>query len=451
MGAFHAYDIRGIYGVDFNKDDVVKIGYFFPKIFKIKKILVGRDTRTSSDEIHDALIQGLLSSGCDVYDTGLATTPSIYWGTAKYDFDASIMITASHNPKEYNGLKFSGKNATPIGYDDGLNKIEKLIQENEKIEIVPKGTYQEFNFSNEYVDFLKKYLKKYLKQNLQLNFTIDCSNGMAGLYVHEIFTNQAKYMFDDLDGTFPNHEANPLEEKNLKDLKKIVLEQKNDFGMIFDGDADRVMFVDEKGKFISPDLMIGLLGHYFLEERNQKGKVLQDIRTSKSVAEYLEPMGGEIVMWRVGRAYAATKLREIDGIYGGELAGHYYFRDFYYSDSGLLASILITNIISDFIKKGYKVSEIIAKIKKYENSGEINFKINHKLEAMNAVKDYFINEQQPIAFYDFDGYRLDYNDWWFNIRPSNTEPYLRLIVEAKNNELLEEKLKIINNIISNYE
>ncbi|HOU82328.1 MAG TPA: hypothetical protein PLK62_03940, partial [Bacteroidales bacterium] len=227
--------------------------------------------------------------------------------------------------------------------------------------------------------------------------------------------------------------------------------QKNDFGMIFDGDADRVMFVDEKGKFISPDLMIGLLGHYFLEERNQKGKVLQDIRTSKSVAEYLEPMGGEIVMWRVGRAYAATKLREIDGIYGGELAGHYYFRDFYYSDSGLLASILITNIISDFIKKGYKVSEIIAKIKKYENSGEINFKINHKLEAMNAVKDYFINEQQPIAFYDFDGYRLDYNDWWFNIRPSNTEPYLRLIVEAKNNELLEEKLKIINNIISNYE
>jgi len=174
---------------------------------------------------------------------------------------------------------------------------------------------------------------------------------MAGLYVHEIFTNQAKYIFDDLDGTFPNHEANPLEEKNLKDLKKIVLEQKNDFGMIFDGDADRVMFVDEKGNFISPDLMIGLLGHYFLEERNQKGKVLQDIRTSKSVAEYLEPMGGEIVMWRVGRAYAATKLREIDGIYGGELAGHYYFRDFYYSDSGLLASILITNIISDFIKK----------------------------------------------------------------------------------------------------
>jgi phosphomannomutase len=274
---------------------------------------------------------------------------------------------------------------------------------------------------------------------------------MAGLYVHEIFTNQAKYIFDDLDGNFPNHEANPLEEKNLKDLKKIVLEQKNDFGMIFDGDADRVMFVDEKSNFISPDLMIGLLGHYFLEERNQKGKVIQDIRTSKSVAEYLAPMGGEIVMWRVGRAYAATKLREIDGIYGGELAGHYYFRDFYYSDSGLLASILITNIISDFIKKGYKVSEIIAKIKKYENSGEINFKINHKLEAMNAVKDYFVKEQQPIAFYDFDGYRLDYNDWWFNIRPSNTEPYLRLIVEAKNNELLEEKLKIINNIISNYE
>ncbi|HOB27829.1 MAG TPA: hypothetical protein PKJ07_06785, partial [Bacteroidales bacterium] len=231
MGSFHAYDIRGIYGVDFNKDDVVKIGYFFPQFFKIKKVLIGRDTRTSSDEIHDALIHGLLSSGCDVYDAGLATTPSIYWGTAKYNFDGSIMITASHNPKEYNGLKFSGRNASPIGYDDGLNKIEKLIQDNEKVEIVSKGTYQEFNFSKEYVDFLKKYLKS----DLQLNFTIDCSNGMAGLYVHEIFTNQAKYIFDDLDGNFPNHEANPLEEKNLKDLKKIVLEQKNDFGMIFDG------------------------------------------------------------------------------------------------------------------------------------------------------------------------------------------------------------------------
>ncbi|MDD2593270.1 MAG: hypothetical protein PHT45_02825, partial [Bacteroidales bacterium] len=273
----------------------------------------------------------------------------------------------------------------------------------------------------------------------------------AGLFIHQIFDEGPYYIFDELDGNFPNHEANPLDEKNLEALKQNVAKRKDDFGMIFDGDADRVMFVDENSNFISPDLMIALLGHYFLEERGEKGLVLQDIRTSRSVAEYVEPMGGKIVMWRVGRAYAANKLREIDGVYGGELAGHYYFRDFYYSDSGLLASILITNIISDFVKKGYKVSEIIARIKKYENSGEINYKINRKLDAMNAVKDYFFNEQKPIAFYDFDGYRLDYVDWWFNIRPSNTEPYLRLIVEAENKGLLENKLNIIDKIISGYD
>ena len=447
MGAFHAYDIRGIYGKDFNNEDVLKIGYYFPQIFNVKKILIGRDVRKSSDAIRDTLIEGLMCSGCDIYDAGLATTPSIYWATAKYHFDGSIMITASHNPKEYNGLKFSGKNAVPIVYDDGLNKIEKLIKENKKIEIVKNGTYKEFDFKIEYLNFLKKYLKP----DLDLNFTIDCSNGMAGLFIHQIFDEGPYYIFDELDGNFPNHEANPLDEKNLEALKQNVAKRKDDFGMIFDGDADRVMFVDENSNFISPDLMIALLGHYFLEERGEKGLVLQDIRTSRSVAEYVEPMGGKIVMWRVGRAYAANKLREIDGVYGGELAGHYYFRDFYYSDSGLLASILITNIISDFVKKGYKVSEIIARIKKYENSGEINYNINRKLDAMIAVIDFFFNEQKPIAFYDFDGYRLDFVDWWFNIRPSNTEPYLRLIVEAENKGLLENKLNIIDKIISGYD
>jgi phosphomannomutase len=239
--------------------------------------------------------------------------------------------------------------------------------------------------------------------------------------------------------------------KNLVQLQAAVHDKHADLGVIFDGDADRVMFVDENGKFIPPDLLIALLGHYFLEEKGLRGKVIQDIRTSKSVAEYLVPMGAEMEIWRVGRAYAANKLREIDGIFGGELAGHYYFKDFYYSDSGILASILIVNLFARFKREGLKASEVVGRICKYENSGEINFRIKHKQQAMDAVKDFFAEQQKPTLFLDFDGYRVEYPDWWFNIRPSNTEPYLRLLVEAQNADLLKEKIEKIKEIINRFQ
>ena len=207
--------------------------------------------------------------------------------------------------------------------------------------------------------------------------------------------------------------------------------------MIYDGDADRVMFVDENANFVSPDLMIAVLCHYFLEEKGLKGKVYQDIRTSKAVGEYVAKFGSEMVMWRVGRAYAAKKLREVDGIFGGELAGHYYFRDFYYSDSGILASLLILRIVAKMKKQGISVSQLISNISHYENSGEINFQVNEKQKAMDLVVEHFRAQAEPEAFYDFDGYRMEYKDWWLNIRPSNTEPYLRFLCEAKSTELLE--------------
>jgi phosphomannomutase len=253
-----------------------------------------------------------------------------------------------------------------------------------------------------------------------------------------------------MDGSFPNHEPNPLIETNVEDLKSLVKKEQCDIGVIFDGDADRVMFVDEKGKFISPDLIIGLMAHYFLEEKGLKGNVLQDIRTSKAVAEYIKTFGSEMHMWRVGRAFAALKLREIDGIFGGELAGHYYFRDFYYSDSGMMAALIVLDIVAKKKQEGKSLSQLMAGIEKYANSGEINFKIEQKLEAMNAVRDYFVAKEKPSASYDFDGYRVEYADWWFNIRPSNTEPYLRLLAEAKTVELLEEKLKTIKDIIRTF-
>ena len=218
--------------------------------------------------------------------------------------------------------------------------------------------------------------------------------------------------------------------------------------MIYDGDADRVMFVDEKSEFISPDLMIAVLGHWFLEKKGEKGIVLQDIRSSKAVGEYLVPMGAEMRTWKVGRAFAARKLRELDGVFGGELAGHYYFRDFFYSDSGLLASILILNVVAGMKKEGVSVSSLISRIARYRNSGEINFRVEDKSGAMDAVREFFISSEKPLAMMDFDGYRVEFRDWWFNIRPSNTEPYLRFICEAVSDDLLAEKVNAAVSLLS---
>jgi phosphomannomutase len=447
MGAFKAYDIRGIYNRDFNKNDVYKIGFFIPELLNAGKVLIGRDVRESSPEIYEALCSGITDAGADVYDAGLSTTPMVYWGTAKFGFEASVMITASHNPKEYNGLKISRKDALPVGFDSGLNELEKWIHERDIVPASQKGNVIDYNIKEQYLDFQRAYLVDLIG----LNIAVDGSNGMAGLFIKELLGNKPHYIFLEPDGTFPNHEANPLEIENVHDLQKLVNKTKSDIGVIFDGDADRVMFVDENSRFISPDLIIGLLAHYFLEEKKLKGNVLQDIRTSKAVGEYIENFGSTMHMWRVGRAYAALKLREIDGIFGGELAGHYYFRDFYYSDSGILACLLVLRIVDKFKKQGIKFSELIDKISSYANSGEINFKIEEKEKAMEALKDYFMHIETPTAFYDFDGFRIEFKDWWFNVRPSNTEPYLRFLAEAKSRELLDEKIALARKIISAFE
>lgn len=437
MGAFHAYDIRGIYNVDFDRHTAYKVGYFIPELLKTDKVLVGRDCRLSSPEIHEYLVKGITDAGADVYDIGLSTTPMVYFGTANYGFKASVQITASHNPKEYNGMKVSCENALPVGLDSGLGQIQKWIEDGKPTpvadvrgKVIPKDIHQD------YLNFLLKFKGDY--SNLKLAF--DLSNGMSTLYAKEIFGEAPTYLFDKMDGSFPNHEPNPLIPKNVIPLEEAVRKTGADAGVIYDGDADRVMFVDEKGQFISPDLIIALLGRYFIDERHEKGIVLQDIRSSKSVSEYLVPQGMKVVTWKVGRAFAARKLREIDGVWGGELAGHYYFRDFFYSDSGLLASMLVLRIVSGLKKEGITLSQFIGSISHYENSGEINFWIDDKKGAMDAVKEHFTSQEKPEAEMDFDGYRVEFKDWWFNIRPSNTEPYLRFICEATSQKLLDEKV-----------
>ncbi len=446
MGAFHAYDIRGIYNQDFNKDDVYKMGFFLPGLLGVNKVLVGRDVRVSSPEIYEYLTKGITDSGADVYSIGISTTPMVYYSTARYDFKASVQITASHNPREYNGLKVSRENALPVGYDAGLGELEKLVKNGTVKVSEQKGQIHNMDVKEEYLTFLKKYLGDY--SNLKM--AVDCSNGMAAFLIKDLLGNAPVYIYDELDGTFPNHEANPLVQENVADLKALVKKEMADIGVIFDGDADRVMFVDENGRFISPDLIIALLGHYFFEERGLKGDVLIDIRTSKAVPEYLARFGAKVHMWRVGRAFAAPKLRELNGVYGGELAGHYYFSEFFFSDSGLLASLLVLNVVSKLKREGKTLSQAIAAIEAYANSGEINFKLDRKQEAMDAVKEYFDTTEKPTAFFDFDGYRVEFPDWWFNIRPSNTEPYLRFLAEARTTEMLDEKVKKVKEIIGKF-
>ena len=407
MGAFHAYDIRGVYGVDFDKDVAYKVGFFLPELLSAGKVLVGRDARVSSDEIHEYLLKGLTDAGADVYDIGLSTTPMVYFGTANYGFKASVQITASHNPAEYNGMKVSRENALPVGLDTGLGQIRDWIEQGR--ECVPasvRGRVHEMDIRKDYLAFLLKYKGDWSG----LKIAMDVSNGMASLFVRDIFGDTPSYIYEEMDGRFPNHEPNPLVQKNVEDLKKLVVATGSDIGVIFDGDADRVMFVDENGRFVSPDLMIAVLGHYFLEERGESGYVHQDIRSSKAVGEYLAPMGGVMNTWRVGRAYAAHKLREINGVFGGELAGHYYFRDFFYSDSGLLAAILILNVVAKMKTRGISLSQLIGKIEKYHNSGEINFRVEDKKGAMDAVRDYFVEQEKPVAYMDFDGYRVEFSD-----------------------------------------
>lgn len=448
MSAFKAYDFRGIYKHDFDLETIYKFGFFLPQLLETKKILVGRDMRISTPEIFSALTNGITDAGADVYDMGLSTTPMVYYFTAKHHFDGSVMITASHNPKEYNGLKVSRKNALPCGYDSGLKELEFMIIHN-IIEIKePKGKIMKYPVKEEYLTFLKEYQSDI--SNLKI--AMDCSNGMGSILVKEVFGTQPTYIFDTLDGTFPNHEANPLEMENIVDLQKLVHQTKADIGVIFDGDADRVMFVDENGTFIPPDLLIAVMGHYFSQHPTYKngGVYIQDIRTSKSVSEYLQQFHFTPYIWKVGRAYAALKLREIDGIFGGEFAGHYYLKDFYYSDSAMVAALIILRVFSEMKQKGISVSEVIQTIATYHNTGEINFKIAQKVEAMEALKSHFTSCEEVVKYMDFDGFRIEFQNWWFNVRPSNTEPYLRLLMEAKTKELLDQKLKEAKEIINRF-
>ena len=428
MGVFKAYDVRGIYNQEWDRELAYRIGFFLPSLLEARRILVGRDARESSAEIFEALGRGIRDAGCDVTDIGLCTTPSLYFATAHFDFGGSVMITASHNPPQYNGLKISRAKAIPVGYDTGLDRLEEMVRNTPSPHQVP-GKLDTLDIRSAYL----QHLEPYRRAVRGIKAVIDCSDGMASVFIHDVVRDldgEILTMYDRPDGRFPHHPPNPLVEANLQDVKKATLAEHADLGVCFDGDADRVMFIDEQGRFISPDLVTGLLGLHFFRhcDQDHRGEAVSyDVRTSRSVVEYVEALGGRPVICKVGHSHAKRLLRETGGIYGGELAGHYYFRDNYFCDSGMIASLLVLAILS---RENRPLSELIGEIKRYYYSGEINFRTEAKDRIIEEILAEYAGRPEA-RLTDIDGIRLDFPNWWFNVRKSNTEPYLRLVAEAE--------------------
>lgn len=457
MSFFKAYDMRGTFGVDFDLETVRKVGFCLPKVIPGKRWLVGRDTRISSPAVHDALVEGLTAAGVEVTDLGLSTTSMVYYFTGEDDFDASVMITASHNPPSDNGLKVSKKTALPVGYADGLNEVEKMIDG------CGRGSSSSGASSSASTEYHKRYLN-YLRSKLNtlpstlanLKFAVDCSNGMSSLFARELFPD-ALILNETRDGHFPAHSPNPLKAEAREQLAAAVREKGLDLGVIFDGDADRAMFVDERGEFVQPDYLIPIVAKAtigsdkckVISDKCRKVRVLHDIRTSRGSIETLREMGLEPVMVPVGHAFAKPILREVKACCGGELAGHYYFAEFHGCDSGLLAAIRVLQQVAAAKADGKTFSELMHPIvSRYANSGELNYKVEAKDEAIARVLKTAATFAPEIGRSEIDGVRLEFEDGWINVRKSNTEPYLRLLVEHRSPEMLREWIKRLEEAIN---
>ena len=452
MGFFKAYDMRGTFGVDFDLDTVEKVGRALPKAVSGGRWLVGRDCRLTSEAVRGALIRGLAASGAQVLDIGLCTTPMVYFYTAETGADGSVMVTASHNPPTDNGLKVSKRGAQPVGYADGLNEVERLTAEDNAASASEADNSVVQNGSSQWISRYIDWMRERAPDFSNLKIAVDCSNGMASLLVRELFP-QAIVINDVLDGNFPAHSPNPLKAEAREQAAALVREHSLDCAVIFDGDADRCMFLNERGEFVQPDYLIPVVaeGAAALSGESLEGAVvIHDVRTSRGAIAAIEAAGAKALMVPVGHAFAKPALRESGAICGGELAGHYYFRDFHCCDSGVLAALMVLGEIAKAKRSGKSFSEMMKPVSSaYANSGELNFKVEDKDGAVErvlaAAKRCFPEE---ISRSEIDGVRVEYRDGWFNVRKSNTEPYLRLIVECKTGQMLREWTQLLEKEIS---
>ncbi|MEM8930155.1 MAG: phosphomannomutase/phosphoglucomutase [Acidobacteriota bacterium] len=439
-GIFKAYDIRGLYPSQLDEDIARKVGQSFRAVLDDAdfahgghKVVVGRDMRSHSVPLQKALIEGLRASGLDVIDIGLATTPMSYFAVGSLGAAGGLQVTASHNPAGYNGIKMSKRDARPVSGDHGIPLLETKVTSGDLETSETQGSYETADVADAYAEMLLGHLHR-PEGAERLKVVVDAANGMGAVYrpILERAGIDLIPLYFELDGTFPNHEANPLKVENLADLAAAVQEHGADLGVAFDGDADRSAFVDERGEPVGNDLATALIAGELLE-KEPGSHIVYDLRSSRAVAEYIREKGGVPVRERVGHSFIKATLRGNGGVFGGELAGHYYFRDTYTADNALLAVFEILNLLWE---TGEPLSALVEPLLRYAKSQETNFQVEDKAGKIALLAERYADGEID----DLDGITVQYDDWWFNVRPSNTEPYLRLVAEAANAELLDARM-----------
>ena len=429
---FKAYDVRGIYPDQLDEEAAYRIGYAFASWSSAPCIVLGKDCRLSSPSLSGAFSEGVMDAGIDLVDIGLATTDMVYFASGLLSMPGA-MFTASHNPPRYNGVKLCLAGAAPVGEETGLPEVRRLAERNGSSRArIARGTVRTQDLLDEYIEHLLSFTDVSTLDELVV--VADAANGMAGLVLPPLFERlpcKLVPLYMELDGTFPNHPADPIQPENQADLKRAVTEHGANLGLAFDGDADRVFLVDERAEGASGSAVTALVAKAMLE-RHPGATILYNLICSRVVPEVIAEHGGTGVRTRVGHSFIKRVMAQTGAVFGGEHSGHYYFRDHYNADSGLVASIVVMDQMS---KAGRPLSELLAPYRRYADSGEINTEVADKHSVIERVASAFAGGRQDRL----DGLTVEYDDWWFNLRPSNTEPLLRLNVEARSEDLLEKK------------
>jgi len=431
---FHAYDVRGIYGENMTDDVAYRIGRAAAQYLQVPEIAVGRDMRLSSPQLAAALIRGITDQGVNAIDLGMTTTDGLYFAVGKFNFPAGVMITASHNPAQYNGMKFCRAQAFPISLESGLSDIRDLAVSGKFAEPASKGQVIKRDITDDYVKHALSFID--VSRIRPLKVVIDAGNGMAGLIMPKVFQHlpcDLVPLYFELDGNFPHHPASPIEPENMVDVQKKVREVGADLGAAFDGDADRMFPVDEHGDLVDGSKVIAAVSNSLLQ-KFPGSSILYNLIVSKSVPELINKLGGKAIRTRVGHSYIKAEMRQNNAIFGGEHSGHFYFRDNWFADSGLITLLILLELVS---VENKPLSEILKPLDHGFRSGEINSTIADAQGKMHALEERFGKNAKSVDH--LDGVTLDFGDWWFNVRPSNTEPLLRLNLEANSRELMEQK------------
>ena len=429
---FKAYDIRGIYPSELDEATAYAIGRAMVLHLNPTTVGVGRDVRTSSPSLFEEFTRGVMDGGANVIDLGIITTPMVYFAAGRLDIDAAVSITASHNPPQYNGMKIALRGALPVGEHTGLSNIRDIALAGDFPPIDVRGSLQKEDIKPAYYGYFASFAAF---EDKQFSLVIDTANAM-GVYelpIYEQFPEQLSltYLYNDIENAFQCHEANPLNVETLEELQAKVRETGAHMGIAYDGDADRIGFVDELGQVIPMDLITGLLARTILERR-PGATILYDLRSSRAVKEVIEEHGGIAMECKVGHANIKRQMRETGAIFAGELSGHYYFEENSCAEAGTLPAILLLNLMAE---TGKTLSELASEKQRYHHSGEINSEVEEKDRVLAELREKYADGAQ----HELDGLKVSYATWWFNVRASNTEPLLRLNLEAETPEQLEEK------------